>query len=794
MPAGAKGTMPSGAALNSNMSEKIKMREAEAKLLLVPSTKEFDVYQPLHEQSKQDLERSMDGLKESMDAEKIRVQECPDQHLFGEESMEKDRLRGVENMAKLKGIVDLQDEVYRSIMVKVKATEEAPDWRKNEKTRADCRKITDADPYQMEQGDTVRVQNACAIANHRVRRQARQDIHQQHRLRMAADDAKYYDSLREKHKLVEEQAARSQKARVEKQMQKTFVAQQKRNEQQKMLKEIQRSQDHQFELLQLKHHPEAVSTIKLPALSRSASKPQIPAGEPVTLNRHMSEPIYRDITNSHNLYSTTLERWRTFEADNERRTDAYWRKMVHGENRRTATKPESKMHVFRSAAKAMKTMNTIRKFMKRGKSVTLPDAGEDTGYDDEEYMLEAVDTSHMSETSFEMTSGSASPSHAGQGELRSKYSRRLSVVQDFHEDLERQNIEKAERDRLRLEEKQRLGRAYQQSKADKAGEYCSAWEKKSEASSVRRQTLAVQNQGECDVKMTAAQQRLDEIDDNQHRERMAMGDNKSQLQMANKASADKQMDDTVTGFKATQEQKQERGAELLEGRLKQAYKRANSGCTDVARQMHALKEQNEREFRKKTADGIKAKQERQAEVMKRVRKSVAEPAQRDQTQAMERLRLVRKDKGRDVPNRAPPAELRLPPELALSPRLSLSPKRLTGGSSPATWTDAGQGSPGRAADSSPNGLDVLEQDTMKVISRRSKDLSYSTRKPTTPTSFLSASGGSAFSDANLGASAGSGSSNDSDDEASDGEAQFLEDLRSKSGKWLQQMRKATENH
>lgn len=785
--------------------ERVQNRDLQSKVV-APSTKEFDDYQPVRAQAQSDLDRSMETLNQSMEAEMQRVEECPDQHLFGEGTVETEKMRGDENIANIRGIVDMQDQVYRSIMSKVKETEEAPETRRYEKTRSESQGNY-VEPYQVEEGDTVRVKNACNVANQISRAQIKKDLHQRRRQVLAADEAKFIDSLREKHKLIDENVARSQHARVEKQMERTVIAQQKRNEQQKMMKEIQRSQDHQFELLQLKHHP---SGRKLPALSHSASAsqaPAAPAGEPVKLNRHMSEPIFRDISSSHKLYSTTLERWRTFEADNERRTDAYWRKMLQGESRKQAlapSKPESKLHLFKNAAK---TITTIRSFMKKATgSFAAPGAGE--AYSDDEDTLQAVDTTHLSELSFEMHSGrQASVSNDGGNDLRQNYLRRLDSVKSFKQDLERQAIEKAERDAIKLAEKQRLGREEQMKKAAKAGDYCKEWEKRSEASSQRRQELAIQNDGACFVKMTAAQQRLEDMEAAQAQERCAIADSRSQVLMSVKAASDKRLDDSVKSFKAKQDDKDERGNELLNNRLQSQYKRAQNSHMDLVMQKHAQKQQNELAFRKQTEQEIKHKQERQANAMRRVEKRPREASQRDQKQAMDRMRVVRSDKGRDNPDRAPPAELRLPPDLALPPELSLSPKA-RGGRTP-TFALNEQESPGAASQQtfggsrgSPIAMDMLEEEEMiSVISRRQKDFqrqSVSTKsgRPAghTPSSLLSASGGMG-SDAKLGASAGSSSrrsSNDSDneDEASEGESQFLEDLRSKSSKWLTQMRKA----
>jgi len=761
----------------------------------------LDNYKEVHETAKADMNRSMNSLSQAMDEEKNRMDSSS--HLFNEDSVEEDRLRGVDNIDKMRKAIELQDQVYRTIMTKV--NEGGGDQKKltSEHMRASSRDgLYSSSPYPIEVADTYRLQNACMVANHRVKGQLRHELTQQNKMGIAATDAIYHQALKDKHDWMDQKAARRQQEMVERQVLKTHVAQNKRNDQQKMLKEIQRDQDHQFELLQLKHHHDAVSHNKATAHDAVSTKanpaapaptasmaPTTPPGKPVRMGRSASEPIYRTMVESHSKYSSTLNRWRTFEADNEKRTDAYWRKMLQGDDhhrRKERSKPskESGLKLFQSAAKSI---TAVRRFVNAatGSQHNTPEPGQSI-----ESGPIAVDTRDTQEMSYFDTGRASSANEPGKTPTRALQRQRTMQAKAHNEDLEAQALEKLARDKAFLEEKQQRGKAFQNNKAERAGEGVKAWEKKSTASKERREVLSVQNDGVCIAKMAAASQRMDNIQADNDKQRTQLIVNNNEKLTTIKAGAEQNLQGMVTHHLDKQSEKDYRGKELLEVRMGMAVGNVDTEYADKVERNLAQKKAYDDEVRRKATDDIEKKRLRQSEALKRVARLPTEASQRDHGQGMERHRLLRKDRGRDDPNRAGPAELALPPELALSPRLLLSPKSagtLTT-AKPEFHLESPTGGE-KASGETTADLDELERMMMDVVTRRTAG-NVQKKSSQAPSSLLSMSGGMASSDANLGASAGGSSrrSEEGSEEGSEGEEQFLDDLRTQSSKWLKDMR------
>jgi len=787
-------------AKHPDMQAMIKKRDDEAKPDL-PSFKDLDEGLLVREQSSTDMERGMEQRSQDMEAEQLRVQNS----MFDEAFVQRERERGLHNLQNLREVILKQEFVYGSIMAKVSQgqSEEAPQKVRKETIHTDSREgFHKASPYPVQDEDTVRIQHACNTANELSRRQLRKDLQQRNHDGIAVEEAEHLGSLIAKHEAQDRQVARRQQQIFERQVQRTIILQQRRNEQQKILKELQRDQDHRFEVLQLKHHPAAVSRKSHNAshIASQSKLPSPPPGEPAKMHRTTSEPIYNEIVQSHKIYTNTLAKWRDFESDNERRTEAYWRKMLHGEVRRKDAKPEARKAaaVFQQAAK---TITTIRGFVKKvATTADVPDPG--SGIDDE---LEAVDTVEISEEpsfSFEKISGRASSS-SDLGNSRSLYEARRNTVKAYHQELEQRAQEKFEKDQNKLEEKRRLGKEAQNKKAATAGDAVKAWEKRNSVTAEKRKELSMRNDGEFAAKMSAAEQRMTERQDTLEQSLRNMTSTRTQMQAKNKASAMSTLEDKVNTFKTKQAEMDEKGAELLDVRMKNHARRTSDGYAEEAKQRYVQKQKNEAEFKKKTAEEIHAKAQRLEDAMKRIRK---EPSSSrldgDSAKALDRQRLLQQDKARDGPTKGPPPELALPPDLALSPHLFLSPKSAR---TPASGkSDFNATSPASRADlqssrtSCPR-VDELELEMMGVAARTSPKSSRTAASKAnhTPSSTFSMNGALGSFDANLGNSGGDvgsyRSDNESDDE-SEGECNFLEDIRVQSSKWLQDMRSNAERN
>jgi len=778
----------------TSMADKMKKRENEQKND-GQSMKNLDAYATLHQQGKNDLVKSMNNMREEMDAAEERATSCPHAHLFQEDSVENDRLRGIENIAKIQELVWQQDQVYKTIMLKVYEPGQKDERKTN--SRATSReagpKLT---PYPLEETNTVRENYACNVANQIARKNAREQQLDRNKATIHVQKVKYHRAMLDKHDMMDVKAAKRLQEMKDSQMEKTFVAQQRRNEQQKMLKEIQRSQDHQFELLQLKHHPTggaSASHNKLPPVA-SATPPGTDGEPAARMSRSASEPIFKDISESHRLYINTLDKWRTIEYDNEKRTEAYWRKM--GATKRADTKCKAAKEHFKNAAHSISKIRTFAKAAGSTMGGTDDGTGSLGGF-------EGIDTEHLTNRTFESDdyfSGlqatiKASSSTDSLAASRKEYAARLERVKSYHLDLEQQGLDKLQKDKEYLEEKQRLGREFQQGKANRAGDGVKAWEIRSDASRVAREKAAIQNDGDCFIKMEAAGVRLDDLESKIDRNRSEMTSTNVLNQQTIKTAADKHEEDKKDVFREKQSEKNERGAELLEVRQKFQAHKAALGSAELAAEFLAKQQATVQAFQKQTKEDINKKDARNANAVARLARQPTEPMVREHSVSMSRMKLQRSDKGRDDPDRVLSKELWLPPELALPPHLLLSPK--SSGTPAAKMLDSESASPSALSGASPagtSGIDALEQQIMDVVAR--KTVGIATNK--TASSMLNSSGGMASSDANLGASAGgsshqSGGSEASDGEESEGELQFISDLKTQSSKWLQQMRKGNDD-
>lgn len=453
----------------------------------------------------QDLHRATTNITETREEHELRVAAEAEVDIFTPECVEQDRQRGVDHVAKMRDVVGQQEAVYRDLMFRVRENDEKT---RHSRTASESRTASfGTRPYGLKGEASVRTQHACSLANELVSRKAKHDSIQQAKLAIAAESVKALEVLQNKQDEVERRVTKRQADLLEARQEKTFLSQQKRNEQQKMLKEIQRDDDHRFEMLQLKHHPAAVSTQKdkthdkLPPVSVGrASSPNSSMGSSAPASREarrsMSEPVFRDIVQSHKKYVSTLHRWQTFEAENERRTEAYWRKMLQGDTRRKHDSRERRASLGSTLKKTIKEVTAIRKFVNRAKG-----DGQDI---DPFEQIEAVDTINFSEDSLDVTllsPGGASTSTGLGSSMRLMYDSRRENAKVVHEDADRLAREKRERDTAYLEEKRRLGKAFQQNKAAQAGETVKAWEKRNAATAIERQKQAVQNNGDFERKM-----------------------------------------------------------------------------------------------------------------------------------------------------------------------------------------------------------------------------------------------------------------------------------------------------
>lgn len=737
-------------------------------------------YMELHDMQRADLDRSMLTLAEAMDQEARRRADTNDE-LFQQEFVENDKQRGLDHLAKIQKIVEKQESVYRNIMAKVTEGDAQPKVRK-ERTDPTDEPNDAANLYRKRNDASVRVANACVVANSHVRKQARYDrFHQNRHLIAIADNEKIW-ALKASHAEADRLAERRQHELVEKQFHKTLASQQKRNEQQKMLKEIQRFQDHQFELLQLKHHPESVSTQKhLPPVHHPQAPQTAPSNsfssssksEP-NLRSLNHEPIYRDIQQSHKLFASTLDKWRSFESDNEKRTEAYWRKMLQGERKKESENKGNKLAILK---RRVTEINAVRKFVQHTQKSIDGFEIENIDHVDDwtEENIDPSSTPPLSPTA-------QSPSDAAG---RKVYSERLEKIRYFQEQKERLAFEKRQRDMKFLEEKVMRSKKMNQERAAKAAESIRQWEEKNMASTMRRRSDATKNDGELHEKMESRQQMLDEKKERENQERDEYFGAKNLASLNVREAAKANLAETKKAFRERQAEKNEMAQVRLEERMR-ANER-NVSAPEAAREKYERKQSYEQNHSAMAQKEIDKKLSRHEEAKKRVAKPTST------LRALQKQRLLQKDKEAQG-RRLSGSELALPPELTLPANLFLqSPsngrRRL---SSEMTETDPIEMSPsGAISPSADSPISPGENQVRPRQESRTKSMGLLSVGGESGSAGLPSPVGRQGPSPTGGSSPHSilVSGSDDDDSSNEDTEGFLQDLQGRSSKWLQDIRK-----
>lgn len=246
---------------------------------------------------------------------------------------------------------------------------------------------------------------------------------------------------------------------LQEQCQKIFRVQKRRGEQQKMLKEIQRSEERQWKLWQAKYKKEANRPSSSPV--KKPVTPTAPAPAPE------EENIYRETLESHEKNCDTISKWQQYVEENEQRTEAHWRKMLPGEGSAGRTRAESKEERCRSKQKAVGQCAMANRLARADSSWSVDDGAAETL----RFALGAeVDIQGEAEN-----------------EATSKYKRRLARCRDHQEDLFQRGQEKLSKDRQRLEAIRAKGKSKTAERAAKAESMSSAIARKTHEATTKRQ-------------------------------------------------------------------------------------------------------------------------------------------------------------------------------------------------------------------------------------------------------------------------------------------------------------------
>jgi hypothetical protein len=567
--------------------------------------------------------------------------------------------RGKQNIAALQQVVDAQRDVHDRVMSKAHGggLDDARPSSRAEATRfrnnAACNDVAYSYcdiPLVTQKGmfNASRMLNGCDVANNIAHAQVRQEKFQRRKRQCINEEIKRNEALKVAHEEADRRVVLRQHEMIERQDMRTSAAQQKRGEQKKMLIEIQKFQGQEFEKLQLKHHPHAVSAERAtPNAKRregekaSPEKTLRPSTSPASASSlgldakvgAASESVFKDVMQSHKGYVNTLTKWHGFVAENEKRTDAYWHKMCQGGDPKKQKRKDSKQGAI-GLKKTVKDMVCVRKLL--SKSSTSPDLLGD-------YPLggSAIDP----DGDWNVEGFSAPTSHNTSQVLRSSpvspdvYAARLERVKSHHMDLEQKANEKLERDKQYLEEKRRMGKNEMDKRAGLASEYNNAWQDRNDTASRRRNQQNNDGEMQMERKLTDFANKKSSMDAARSEDLRLVSEDKRDKATMTKDAAQFVLDDTADRHKAKQKDKDERGAALLEIRRENNHVASDSGIREKAAAMLAQKEKNEKAFKRSTTQDIDRKLKR-SDTAKYLNNKPSTPME-----AFERHRHLRKQRG-----------------------------------------------------------------------------------------------------------------------------------------------------
>lgn len=128
--------------------------------------------------------------------------------------------------------------------------------------------------------------------------------------------SKNLEAISAAHQAVDRRCVKRTKQRLKEQKQMICESQKKFNDQQKMVREIQRDEDRRWKLMQAKFYANEKKQLVRPG--SSPAKKKVVSGE-------KAEAIYVDMLQSHSRNRGALAQFQQFVADNEKRTEANWR-------------------------------------------------------------------------------------------------------------------------------------------------------------------------------------------------------------------------------------------------------------------------------------------------------------------------------------------------------------------------------------------------------------------------------------------------------------------------------------
>lgn len=545
-------------------------------------------------------------------AERYQVDEGDDEWAFDEDMVEREREESVARLAIAREHLNSQEHNHRNILTYLGQQEEDKPFPGLEVELGFG--IGSPSNYDTEGwGSQERQANARYVADEFAKRQVRMDVFQKSRMGCIANEKYNHEKLVSTHKAAEARTAQRIRQNIAEQNEKTFLAQQRRGEQQKMLKEIQRDQERQCDLLQAKHRPRP-----LPPLSRARAPKSLNASSSAGAIGEINisnEQIYKDLLQSHGKYNQEFERWEKRAQENERRTEAHRKKMLLT----SKSKPEGKT----TFKKAVKDIASMRQFVKRT-TLTSNDGMEGLlGQSFEDIKYDAEDAVQDSDVVAE-ADNSGTPTDTQPQSTASRWRTKMQAVKLFHRSLDDQARQKLDRDVERLEQKRQASQQATAERSKNAAIMMNAWEEKTEIAGKRREVLGATNAEAVLVKRQEWQRNRDEMVAQMQMERARQFDSRRETINDVVSQNKRVLEDAEDLKKEKIDKKDAQRNQWLTGRSQAAppssFPNSPSAALEKAAPYKEKKAFYDKDHRRKATEEIQKKQVRHAEKIMMVRK------------------------------------------------------------------------------------------------------------------------------------------------------------------------------
>lgn len=472
--------------------------------------------------------------------------------------------------------------------------------------------------------------SARVVAEEMLRRQERFYKFDRRRREVLAESEQLQSQFAKDLEAADLRCAQRQRERLQESRRRAFAAQQRRAEQQKVFKENQRDQERVWESYYTKKEREKVKERQEKAereskkgLPAASGGPRAKSSSAQDLAGWLEEEVYKTTLQSHQSYSETIERWRQFEKENERRTEAHKKKLLlsagysysrssiddsdlgKGDKRLRGLK-ESSSRKSLTARRASSTSDTSL-------AATAPLPGPDA-FGGLNFSTMSGDSSVM----YSLKSAKSMP-------LLSEWENRREQCVRHHETLEQQNMQKLQEKQGSVQEARQRIQAINKEKVDKANELNQTWKERNDTATQRRAEQAVKSDDDLVRRFEEHARKRDEEIRRQEEHRSELSQAKTErIKEAQQASRTQQEKAMQKAHEKVQ-QKEENSQSNIQTKLKEFEERAaNQEYADIVRTKYESKISQQLEFQKKAEKEVEAKDKRSKKVLLQKQQSSVE--------------------------------------------------------------------------------------------------------------------------------------------------------------------------